>query len=285
MENYLILGGNGFLGSQLNQQLVNNQVHTYFYNRVDNTVVNTRNGFVITFDEYLSANISYRVINLLAAWGAGIDDKSLEYANFDLPLNIFNKIASTGKKILWIQISSYYFFYFLKFGIDKDQYSFFKRMLSDKLKENSEIADGKVIVLDVYLPHLYGDNDKNDRLIKMLTSQKNLERTVNLSSGSQILPILNLQDCARGLCKLILKFEPQLKYTQIYIREQSQLTIKQIVQAIQRFHQIKVQYNVLPERENEFYIPITTPINNFLIDKLTTFEQYLSTIYNKEIHG
>jgi nucleoside-diphosphate-sugar epimerase len=284
MTSYLILGGHGFLGSKLNKELEKNQMLTYFYNRDSNTITNTNNGITISFDEYLSNNNLFNVVNLLAAWGDGTNDRIIKYANFDLPSFIFNKIASTGKKLFWVQINSYFYFHFAKTGIDKDKYSFWKRSLSDLLKNYLKTDNGNVSILEVYLPHLYGENDKSNRLIKVLTTQNRENIGVKLSSGLQILPILNVLDFARGLFELILKNHSQLKYTQIYIKEQKQLTVKEVVKIIQGYKEVSVEYNVLPERKYEFYSPITTKINHYNIDKLITFEQYLTSIYKKGIN-
>lgn len=285
MTSYLILGGRGFLGSILKKELEKNQVLTHFYNRDSNTVTNINSGITFSFDEYLSNHNSFNVVNLLAAWGDSTNDSIIKYANFDLPLYIFNKIASTGKKLFWVQINSYFYFHFAKTGIDKDKYSFWKRSLSDSLKGNLKVNNENLSILEIYLPHLYGENDKNNRLIKVLTTQDSENIVVKLSSGLQILPILNVQDCARGLFDLISKNYSQLKYTQIYIKEQKQLTVKEIVKIIQGYKEVSVEYDMLPERKYEFYSPITTEINHHNIDKLITFEQYLTSIYKKGING
>ena len=135
------------------------------------------------------------------------------------------------------------------------------------------------------MPHLYGENDKNNRLIKALTTENSDSNVIKLSSGLQILPILNVQDCARGLIELLSSNNSQMKYMQIYIKEQEQLSIKDIVKSIQGYKKVSVQYNVLPERKYEFYTPIKTSINQYTVDKSITFEQYLISLYKKEIDG
>ena len=285
MTSYLILGGQGFLGSILKKEFEKNQTLTFFYNRDTNTVTDRNCGITVSFDEYLSSHTSFNVVNLLAAWGDSTNESIIKYANFDLPLYIFNKIAATGKKLLWVQISSYFYFYFVKTGIDKDRYSFWKRSLSDSLKGYLKVNTENLSILEVYLPHLYGENDKSNRLIKVLTSPDSENIVVKLSSGLQILPILNVQDCARGVFDLISKNNPQLKYYQIYIKEQKQFTVKEIVTIIQGYKEVSVEYGVLHERKNEFYSPITTEFNHHNIDKLITFEQYLTSIYKKGING
>jgi hypothetical protein len=72
---------------------------------------------------------------------------------------------------------------------------------------------------------------------------------------------------------------------QIYIKEREQLSIKDIVKSIQSYKKVSVQYNVLPERKHEFYSPIKTLINQYTVDKSITFEQYLISLYKKEIDG
>jgi nucleoside-diphosphate-sugar epimerase len=285
VKNYLILGGHGFLGSELKSKLQNSEIPALFYNRSDNSVTDTYSGVTITFDDYLSSQKYFNVINLLAAWGNETDDSSLKYANFDLPLNLFNKITSTGKELFWVQMNSYFYFYFLETGVDKDKYSFWKRSLSETLKDQLKIKKDKLSILEIYLPHLYGENDKNNRLIKALTTENSDSDVIKLSSGLQILPILNVQDCARGLIELLSNNNSQLKYMQIYIKEQEQLSIKEIVKIIQSYKKVSVQYGVLPERKYEFYSPIKTSINQYTVDKLITFEQYLISIYEKGADG
>ena len=66
---YLILGGNGFLGSSIRNQFKKNNINFYLYNREFDTVINNTGEKVLSFKEFLVKEESLSIINLLAAWG------------------------------------------------------------------------------------------------------------------------------------------------------------------------------------------------------------------------
>ena len=274
---YLILGGNGFLGSSIRNQFKNNNINFYLYNRENDTIINTTGDEVFSFKEFLVKEESFSIMNLLAAWG-DIDQKRIKYANYDLPLSIFNRVISTHKKTLWIQVSSYFNFYYLETGIDKDSYSYWKRMFSDMLKSELLINASELSSLELFLPHLYGENDKDSRLISLLTKKRLDSQPINISSGLQYLPILHVDDCAKGVFEIVAKKKLLFHDSQVYIKEQSQFKVEQIVKIIQKFNRIRVEYNPSLDRQNEFYSPIIPQINEYHIEHIITLEEYLESI-------
>jgi nucleoside-diphosphate-sugar epimerase len=276
---FLILGGNGFLGASIRNQFKENNINLYLYNRENDTIINNTGDQVFSFKEFLVNEESFSIMNLLAAWG-DIDQKIIKYANYDLPLSIFNRVISTHKKTLWIQVSSYFNFYYLETGIDKDSYSYWKRMFSDKLKNELLTNASKLSSLELFLPHLYGKNDKNSRLISLLTEKRVNSQPINISSGLQYLPILHVDDCAKGVFEIVAKKKSLFHDSQVYIKEQSQFKVEQIVKIIQKFNKITVNFNALLDRQNEFYFPIISQLNEYYIEHMTTLDEYLESIYN-----
>jgi nucleoside-diphosphate-sugar epimerase len=276
---FLVLGGNGFLGSKLCDQLTNKGFELILYERNNEKVINVKNGISLNLDDYIEIEKSFNVINLLAAWG-NTNSEAIKNANYELPLKIFNKIQLKNKMMTWVQICSYYQFYYLQNGIDKDDYSYWKRILNNQLSKQS-LMNSKINILEVYLPHLYGEKDKQERLITMLTQHDKQNSPIQLSSGRQILPILNINDCSRALIEILSNISFLPPHSELYIKEQTQLTVKEIVDIVGSFNKIKAEFNKLNERKNEFYSEINVPIQNFVIDNPVTLKEYLETLYSK----
>lgn len=285
IDNVLILGGRGFLGRRITAELEKYGVNIFLYNRADDTVYSTTESNSISFEEFLARNEYILAINLLAAWGTKLNPNFLRVANYELPIKLLDKMISARKSISWIQISSYYYFYYTETSIDKDQYSYWKRIVSEELQFKCEKIENNLNVLELYLPHLYGKNDKPNRLFEQLTQQSSETSILNLSSGRQVLPILHVDDCARGIKEILLKEKYATKYKSLYLREQSQMLLSEIIHVFQLFQPIKVKFYALPDRRNEFYDRLNPRIEHYNIDKPITLQQYLSSIFEQDTNA
>ncbi|MEY4571559.1 MAG: dependent epimerase/dehydratase family [Bacteroidota bacterium] len=285
IDNVLILGGRGFLGKRISAELKKNGMNILLYNRNDNSVFNMRESNSISFGNFLANNEDILVINLLAAWGAGSNPNLLKAANYELPIRLLDEMISAGINVRWIQINSYYYFYYTETGVDKDEYSYWKRVISEKIQYKCEKIENSLNVLELYLPHLYGEKDKFNRLFEMLTRQVNETSTLDLSSGRQVLPILHVDDCARGIIEILLQEKFATKYRNMYVKEQSQMLLSDIIGVFQSFKPINVKFCALPDRRNEFYSHIFPKVECYNINNTITLEQYLSAIFEQEANA
>jgi nucleoside-diphosphate-sugar epimerase len=281
----LILGGHGFLGKRITAELKKNAINVFLYNRSDNSVSDIKSSKSIPFEIFLTNNEGVLVINLLASWGTESNPNLLKFANYEIPLKLLDEMISAGINIRWTQINSYYFFYFVETGVDKDEYSYWKRAISERIQNKSQITENRLSVLELYLPHLYGENDKFNRLFALLTKQVNESTTLDLSSGRQILPILYVDDCARGIKEILLQEKFSAKYRNLYIKEQSQMSLSEIIGIFQSFKPINVKFCALPDRQNEFYSYIIPKVECYNISNAMTLEQYLSVIFEQDTNA
>jgi hypothetical protein len=88
---------------------------------------------------------------------------------------------------------------------------------------------------------------------------------LELSSGNQKMPILNVKDCVLAIKNFILEVESIPSYSQFYVQDYEQLTLKQISKIIlaKTFSNQKVTFNGRKERKNEFYDSIVSPIPTY----------------------
>lgn len=283
MTVYLVLGAKGFIGSQLVDRLAKLEVPVYSYNRLEHTVVKYLTNKQESLEQFIEDKNSIQVINCLAAWGEQVESNIIKIANYELPLSIFKIIANHKNVRSWIQISSYYYFYFLNTGIDKNEYSYWKRKISSELKSfvSQIIKNQDLKILDIYIPHIYGNRDRTERLVELIMQHTDSDTTLKLTSGKQILPLLHIEDCVSGIISLINDLDRQKGYKEVYISEQIQLSIKDIVSSVMKFRPLNVEYGAIVERENEFYEPIECPMESYRLEQYLDFNEYLRAQMNR----
>ena len=277
---YLILGSKGFLGVKFIESLTLKDIEFSTYDRTNNMVVEIDSKNVTDYDRYIDRHEHIHVVNFLAAWGM-TDETIIENANHKLPAKLFDKLVARNKSFTWIQISSYFHFFYLENKIDKDVYSYWKRMFSSYINQASE-ANSSIDIIEIFLPHLYGENDKSSRLIRILTEFKESDKAIDLSSGKQFIPILNVDDCAKALYSILIDNEVTSRSNQIYIKEAEQFTVKELVSLIQNYQALEVTFGRKLERNNEFYNKIHSPFPNHIIKNPVTLGQYLLSIKKDE---
>ena len=214
MTVYLVLGAKGFIGSHLVDRFANLDFPVYLYNRWDRTVVEYLTNKKESLEQFIENKESIEVVNCLAAWGAQLESKLIKEAKYELPISIFKLIANHKNVRLWVQLSSYYYFYYLNTGIDKNEYSFWKRQMSNDLKIFSSqiIKSNNLKILDVYIPHIYGERAKRERLVGLMLKYANSNTVLKLTSGKQILPLLHIEDCVSGIISLMNNLDGQECY-------------------------------------------------------------------------
>ena len=277
---YLVLGGKGFLGAKFIESLILKDIKFSTYDRKNDWVVEMDGINATEYDEYIELHKNIRVINFLAAWGMS-DESIIENANHNLPAKLFDKLVAKKKPFTWIQISSYFHFFYLENKLDKDIYSYWKRIFSSYIYQVSE-ANSFINIIEIFLPHLYGENDKSSRLIRILTEFKESDNAIDLSSGKQFIPILNVDDCAKALYSILIDNEVTSRSNQIYIKEAEQFTVKELVSLIQNYQALEVTFGRKLERNNEFYNKIHSPFPNHIIKNPVTLGQYLLSIKKDE---
>lgn len=179
----LVLGSNGFIGQSLSNILENKFTVT---NVSRETSLDSLLGSNEIFDFVINCVSSKPEANLL-------DSK---VSNFDYPKKIL-----TGTKFKhWIQLESYFQ---LQISMGRrDPYSIEKQRFSQFLDLNFSIPISNNIN-HLYLPHVFGANERNGRLIQSVISALKNGNVLKTSCGEQFLPLLHISDAVNGIVKFI----------------------------------------------------------------------------------
>jgi nucleoside-diphosphate-sugar epimerase len=271
----LILGHTGFIGKSLVKDLTRRKIQPYLFDRHSFQVVVPESREIIDFKSFIK-NIEEEllIVNLFAAWG-NVQKEQIYSANFSLPNSILDLMLLSEKKFTWIQLSSYYQIYRILYGIDKDYYSECKRLFSEKL---IEFEDDKVNFVELYLPHIYGDDDKSSRVIPMLL-EANVNSNFHLSKGDQTLPLLNIDDCVSGIIDLLMNYREIKTRSVFYLKDFQQLTLRDIVEIVAREKRLplKVFFDENLSRDNEFFGEIKAPFPIYNFEPSISFSDYVKS--------
>mgnify|MGYP006282937289 CR=1 FL=1 len=246
----LFLGANGFIGRNLVQSLstILSISNLYSYDRQNHLIKS--NSQIEYFDPsvFFKKQKKLVIINLMKESHNASPTETI-HANFTKPLEILESV-SRKTTMVWIQVNSYYQFKYMFEGMDKDLYSKSRREFSELLrKEKAKNRDLKT--LEVYLPHVYGFGERQDRLFAKLRHGLKCGEEVLLTSGRQYLPIIQIGDCVRAMCEIL----SNINMEKVYVAPEAQKMIRDYIRIINQKSErkLKVEFNSLPDRENEFF--------------------------------
>jgi len=119
-------------------------------------------------------------------------------ANFDFPVEILQQFSN--HPIKWVQVASYYELQ-VPHG-RSDYYSLDKTDFRNFLIEMAEIKRD-LTVTTLFLPHIFGGNEAESRIIPTLKKMNN-GAEVFLGSENQLIPLLHVRDAVRALHQSLL---------------------------------------------------------------------------------
>lgn len=179
----LLLGSNGFIGEALGAKL-NGAYELVKVSRETNLE-----------DLFKSEQIFDFIVNCASSSPNADSEESFE-SNFLYPRQFFNKISARN----WIQIESYFQ---LQIPLGRiDPYSIEKEKFSNFLNIEGR-SPGAPVVYHLYLPHVFGDGDRPERLISSAIASFKGGKDFETSSGTQLLPILHISDAVEGILRFI----------------------------------------------------------------------------------
>jgi nucleoside-diphosphate-sugar epimerase len=252
----LLLGGTGFIGRNLVKRLQNVGDEVYIFNRQMNSIVKPDEGSFHTLSQFFADRRNLRIVNLIKNATNASEDEIVN-ANFLAPLSILTLANNSQCNLSWVQLNSYYQFRFWIQGVDKDLYSKSRRQFSERLEEIAR--ESKTMnSLEIYLPHVYGPGEMFSRLFATLRHCYLLGKRVELASGLQYLPIIEISDCTQAIVQVLESFVTG----RIYIEPESQATVQDYCFQIECItgSKLNLGFNMIPDRENEFYEPIECPL-------------------------
>jgi nucleoside-diphosphate-sugar epimerase len=247
-----ILGAGGFIGHNLVEDLksLGHDVFPIFKNPSLNLTTESR--WLKGQDhDFPTPRI---VINLAGTWRNATRQEIVQ-ANYKYPKEILKKELTIGGKVIWIQASSYYQTYKSLYGVDKDLYSMQKQMFSDYLK-NESIINADLAVLDILLPYLTGPKEPSERIFSKLAFTKINKKSIDLSSGDSILPVLDVRDFSNLIAGRIYSIEQNLylHFETIYPNVSDVLSLRSHIEKSLADITHLCNFGSLPDRTNEFTV-------------------------------
>ena len=220
------------------------------------------------------------VINLMTNPREANLDNVME-ANYSIPQSILQELIRNGNKISWIQVNSYFQFYYSLYGVDKDEYSKQKRLFNNELLKLRD--DSIISVMQVYSPHLYGYLENKVRITSRLRDlvQGRLKQLF-VSSGRQFLPLLDVRAFVSVISELVGRDNHYRSSGAIYVRPEINYKLSHICNlaaSLRRDGEGRITFYKQVERPNELYEPNFVPHDLPQYDSKLTFNflDYLSS--------
>jgi len=264
-----ILGAGGFTGGHLIEHLnsLGHDIFPIFRNQDSNRMVETR-----WQQSYPSNPSKFRVVINLAGTWRNANRREIIQANYEYPKEILEKEIALGGALVWIQASSYYQIYKAIYGIEKDLYSAQKQLFSEYLLQKS-INNKDFAVLDIVLPYLTGPKEPRERIFSKLALAKINNKLIDLTSGSSILPILDVRDFSNLVACRIRMLEQNSDFYSdtIYPNVSSVLSLRSHIENSLKDITHLCNFGALADRTNEF-----TSISE--VTKLYKINKHLRTL-------
>lgn len=179
----LLLGSNGFVGKVLGVKLEN--IHELVKVNRETNLVNL-----------LESDPVFDVVINCASSHPRANSSESQRSNFLYPRQLFGNLDFAH----WIQIESYFQLQ-IPFGRN-DPYSIEKERFSRFLDENSTLPESPS-VSHLYMPHIFGEGERQERLISSAISNFKGGQDFPASSGTQFLPLLHISDAVEGIARFI----------------------------------------------------------------------------------
>lgn len=283
MNRTLVTGGFGFTGRALVNRLIfqgeipllilrSEKIRdalSYFGDKI----------IALTVEEFIkSASDDYtinRVFNLatMYEYSPTIDQiPRLIDSNITFPTLIAEKLKSKNSPPSWVNVSTFMQHYEAERYFPTSLYAATKQACEDLFVyyQVSNLVKVKTLVF----PNIYGEDDGRQKLINLLINSVKENKTVNLSSGDQMMDLLHVSDAVDGLL-LAESLEPgRWSFGNL-----ESLHIREIVEVISRTSRSQIKANYDSSKDREFD-QITSWLQGEMLPNFTrkiNFEDWLLT--------
>jgi nucleoside-diphosphate-sugar epimerase len=179
----LLLGSTGFIGKALGLKL--ERIHEL-------VKVNRKTDLETLF----ISDQTYDFIINCASSSPNADSNQSHESNFLYPKQFFANVSTRN----WVQVESYFQ---IQIPLGRvDPYSIEKQRFSEFLDMEAATQNSSQIQ-HLYLPHIFGEGDRPERLISAAVSSFGSGEDFQTSTGSQFLPLLHISDAVDGISRFM----------------------------------------------------------------------------------
>lgn len=179
----LLLGSSGFIGKALGQKIE----RTHELVKVDRKT---------DLENLFKYDQTYDFIINCASSSPNADSNQSHESNFLYPKQFLANVPTRN----WIQVESYFQ---IQIPLGRvDPYSIAKQRFSEFLDVEASTQNSPQIH-HLYLPHIFGEGDRPERLISAAVSSFRSGEDFQTSTGSQFLPLLHLSDAVEGIARFM----------------------------------------------------------------------------------
>jgi len=258
----LVLGGSGFLGKKLIDNLSQQPIELFAAVRNIPSISNQNCTYVLVDDLSKDSSLGPLVFDVIinvamkrSSRHLPVSDEVIRELNYEIPLSVIRRYSN--QSTLVINTSTYIQNYKGVKGQTVETYGATKELLSIALKSDADT--GLYRVLDLYLFTLYGPGDRESHLVPLLLSAIRNRTVVSLSEGNQLMNLLYAQDAVDSIVGAITNGNKG--YSAYHLWEPVYFTVRDLVLAIEQAlgTNLKVEWGAVPYGGHEMFEPWATP--------------------------
>ena len=258
----LVLGGSGFLGKKLIDNLSQQPIELFAAVRNIPAISNQNCTYVLVGDLSKDSSVGPLVFDVIinvamkrSSTHLPVSDEVILELNYEIPLRIIRSYSN--QSTLVINTSTYIQNYKGVKGQTVETYGATKELLSNALKSDADT--GLYRVLDLYLFTLYGPGDRDTHLVPLLLSAIRNRTVVSLSEGNQLMNLLYAQDAVDSIVGAIT--HGNKGYSAYHLWEPVYFTVRDLVLTIEQVLEtnLKVNWGAVPYGGHEMFEPWAIP--------------------------
>lgn len=278
MENILITGGTGFLGSKIVQLLLKNKYKVFLFARPSSNFyrleknIDDKNLNII-YDKDLNSIFEYDKISHIihTATCYGRDNENITEiiaANYFLPLMLLENGVANG--VCSFINADTFFNTAIKFTYNEGSYVKTKKDFSDLAISKLKNTNTKFVNLKI--EQMYGPGDSSKKFIPTIINDLKTKEKICFTSGHQRRDFVYVDDVANSFLQSIKNIKKCANIEEFGIGTGSSLSIREVSNKLKIILNscAELKWGVLPLRKNEIIDSKADLTNNYKIDWKST---------------